>query len=79
MKLSVRKLLHPIVCRLALRSQPFRVIQENRPAIASDRPHIYAANHTAFPDGPVMSAVVPYWALLFAGKQRLDLAGKLFF
>lgn len=79
MKIPVRKMIHPIVRRLALGSQPFKVIQENRPITAPGKPIIYAANHSAFPDGPVMSAVVPHWALLFAGKQRLDLAGKLFF
>ena len=79
MKMTARKLIHPIVRQLALHAQPFEVVQENRPITAPNKPIIYAANHSFYPDGPVMSAVVPYWALLFAGKQRLDLAGKLFF
>ena len=77
--LSIRKLIHPFVQCLALNSQPFHVIQENAPVFNPTKPIIYAANHSSFPDGPVMSSIVPRWTMLFAGKQRLDLAGKLFF
>ena len=79
MKMTARKLIHPIVRQLALHAQPFEVVQENRPITAPNKPIIYAANHSFYPDGPVMSAVVPHWSLLLAGKQRLNLAGKLFF
>ena len=79
MNTRIRKLIHPLLSRAALKSQPFQVIQENEPIAEPNKPVIYAVNHSAFPDGPVMSAVVPKWALLLAGRQSLDFSGKLFF
>ncbi len=76
---SIRALIHPLVKYAALAAQPYKVIEENTAYIEPSLPVIFAANHSEYPDGPVMSAIVPEHALLFAGKQRLNLSGKLFF
>ena len=79
MNVLFRKMFHPIFCRLVRASVPFRVVADKAPSFIPKHPIIFAANHSAYPDGPITCISVPRHSLVLAGKQRLDLKGKLMF
>lgn len=77
--IRIRDRCYPLLMLLTRTKVKFRLKAVNTYHALPDRPVIFAANHSAFPDMPIALRAIGRHAYIFAGKQRLPFADWLFF
>lgn len=71
--------LYPLLMVLTGTKVKYRIETVNEPRPLPGRPIIFAANHSAFPDTPIMLRATGRRSYIFAGKQSLYFVDWLFF
>lgn len=75
----MRERLYPLLMFLTKAKVKYRVEVVNACCPVPDRPIIYAANHSAFSDGPIALRSIGKHTYILVGKQNLGFLDKLFF
>lgn len=75
----LRDKLYPLLIQLTRTKVKYTVKVANAFAPLPDRPVIFAANHSAFQDIPIILRVTERRSYIFAGKQALAFEDRLFF
>lgn len=75
----VKDSLYPLLMLMTKTKVTCRLDIKNRYAAISGRPIIFAANHSAFSDAPIMLQATGRRSYIFAGKQHLPWIDWLFF
>lgn len=75
----LRDRLFPFMLWLSGTKVKFKLENENHPQPIPDKPIIFAANHSAFPDTPLALRSIGRRSYILAGTQRLTLADWFFF
>lgn len=75
----VRTILYPITMLLSRTKVKYKIIIENKYMPATDKPIIFACNHSAFPDIPIAFRAVKRHCYTLIGKQNLAFVDKIFF
>lgn len=77
--IRVRDMLYPLLMCLAKTKVPYKVHVLNACVCLPDRPVIFAANHSAFADTPIMLRVTGRRSYILGGRQTLPFLDGLFF
>ena len=77
--IRARDMLYPLLMQLTKTKVKCRVILENTYTPLPDRPIVFAANHSAFMDTPIMERVTKRRSYILSGRQSLPFVDWLFF
>lgn len=77
--IRARDMLYPLLMRLAKTKVQYKVQTVNACACLPDKPVIFASNHSAFADTPIMLRVTGRRSYILGGRQTLPFLDGLFF
>lgn len=77
--MEIRDRCYPFLMLLTRTKVRFRLRAANTYQALPEKPVIFAANHSAFPDTPIALRAIGRHAYIYAGRQRLPFADWLFF
>lgn len=75
----IRGALYPVTMLLSKTKIKYKIIIENDYIASSDKPIVFACNHSAFPDIPIALRAVNRHCYTLIGKQNLAFVDKIFF
>lgn len=75
----LRRLLYPVLMVLTGSKVRYRVEAENSYEPLPGKPIIFAANHSAFPDTPILLRVIKRNSYVLIGRQNLAFIDRIFF
>ena len=77
--IRARDMLYPLLMCLTKSKVHYKVHVLNTYACLPDKPMIFVANHSAFPDTPIMLRVTGRRSYILGGRQKLPFLDALFF
>lgn len=77
--IRVRDFLYPVLMCLTGTKVRYRIERANDYSVLPDMPIIFAANHSAFPDTPVVLRMTRRRSYILAGRQNLAFIDGVFF
>lgn len=75
----IRDLLFPIMLKMTKTKVKYELILCNEMTLSTEKPVIFAVNHSAFADTPIALKVSGRRSYILAGKQNLALEDRIFF
>ena len=77
--MSIHKLIHPVLLKLSESKMEYELAVINSYDMNSEKPVIFAVNHTNSSDIPMVCNAIKRHSYLLIGKQSLYLSDRLFF
>ena len=77
--MSIHKLIHPVLLKLSKNKMEYELRVINTYDMHSEKPIIFAVNHTNSSDIPMVCNAIKRHSYLLIGKQHLYLSDRLFF